>query len=320
MKRFLNMWATLLSAMVLAWSASFFAPAAKADRISVAYCIDCVPFQFKDEDGQPAGLIIDLWRLWSEKTGSEIDFRGASWDETLNMVRDGKADAHAGLFFNDERNTFLEYGAALVETDTHFFTHKDLPAIDTVEGLAGHKVGVISGDFVEGYLKERLAPENIVGFESYEALMGALGDGELKVFAADTPTGIHHLKKSGLGETFIFPARKPLYQNNWLVAAGKGNTELISMIDGGMGLIEARERREIAQRWGAGGYRKSAGPGPWESFSDSLTNEELLWLAEHKTFRLGVDPAYPPFDFIAEDGTYSGMGADYARLMGERLG
>ena len=98
-------------------------------RISVAYCNDCVPFQFSDEDGQPAGMIIDFWRLWSEKTGIVIDFRRATWSETLAMVGSGAADAHAGLFFNKHRDTFLEYGAALTKTDTSFFTHNSLPLL-----------------------------------------------------------------------------------------------------------------------------------------------------------------------------------------------
>ncbi len=319
MKRFLNMWAILVSVIVLVWGASFSASAAEINKISVAYCIDCVPFQFKKDDGRAAGLIVDLWRLWSEKTGIEIDFRGAPWDETLRMVRDGKADAHAGLFFNEERNKFLEYGAPLVETNTHFFTHRDLPAIDTVEGLAGHKVGVIAGDFVEGFLKERLAPENIVRFESYEALMGALGDGELNAFAADTPTGIHHLKKSGLYEKFNFPADKPLYRNGWLVAARKGNTELISAIDGGMGLIEVRERRQISRLWGAGSVEKSASPDPWEIVGDVLTKEEVRWLTEHPVIRLTPDPAFPPIEFFDSDGKFRGIGAEVTRLIEEKL-
>ncbi len=325
MKRFREKWAFRVAAAFLVWlvssaSLSSVSLGAAFEKISVAYCIDCVPFHFKDDDGKPAGLIVDLWRLWSEKTGIEIDFRGAPWDETLRMVRDGKADAHAGLFFNDERNAYLEYGAPLVETDTHFFTHRDLPAIDTVEGLAGHKVGVISGDFVEGFLKERLPPETIVGFESYEALMGALGDGELKAFAADTPTGIHHLKKSGLDGSFNFPADKPLYRNGWLVAARKGNTELISVIDGGMGLIDVRERREIAQAWSAGGDRKSAEADPWEGLGDLLTKEERRWLAEHPVIRLTPDPAFPPIEFFDDQGIFRGIGAEVTRLIEERLG
>ena len=44
--------------------------AAAPDRLSVVYCVDCVPFHYQDENGEPAGLIIDHWRLWSEKWNS----------------------------------------------------------------------------------------------------------------------------------------------------------------------------------------------------------------------------------------------------------
>ena len=54
-----------LIALVMAATPVLVAPAAAitADGeapISIAYCIDCVPFQFQDENGEPAGMIIDL--------------------------------------------------------------------------------------------------------------------------------------------------------------------------------------------------------------------------------------------------------------------
>ena len=102
MKRIFNMRATLALAIVLAWGASYFAPVAsaagKSERISVAYCADCVQFHFQDKDGKANGLIIDMWRLWSERTGIAIDYKAATWEETLKMVGGGRADAHAGLY------------------------------------------------------------------------------------------------------------------------------------------------------------------------------------------------------------------------------
>ncbi|MBF0447217.1 MAG: transporter substrate-binding domain-containing protein [Magnetococcales bacterium] len=68
--------------------------------IRVAYCNDCVPFHFRNEQGNPDGLIIDLWNLWSKKSGQPIHFIPYTWDETIKKVASGEADAHAGLFFN----------------------------------------------------------------------------------------------------------------------------------------------------------------------------------------------------------------------------
>ncbi len=106
--------------------------AASPERISVAYSIDSIPFQYTDESGEPNGIIIDYWKLWSEKTGIVVDFTEATWNETLALVRDREVDAHAGLFFNEERDGFLDYGVALTKTDTNVFFHNSVGIPDDV--------------------------------------------------------------------------------------------------------------------------------------------------------------------------------------------
>jgi PAS domain S-box-containing protein len=265
-------------------------------RISIAYCSDCVPFHFTEESGQPAGIMIDLWRLWSEKTGIAIDFQAAVWDETLTKVGSGAVDAHAGLFFNKERDKFLDYGTALTETATHCFSHKSLPPINRVSDLADYKVGVISGDFVEGYLKDRLPHSNVVPFSDYDSLMKALRRGSLRVFAADTPTGLFHLKKAGLTSEFTFVIEKPLYQSDWFVAVKEGNKPLIEVINRGMTLISDEEKLEINRHWLGGTDEKG---------------EALV---------ISIDRAYAPLTFINSFGRPSGILVDLWRTWAKETG
>ena len=71
---------TIILMVMITVLASFPASAAEPPkRISIAYCSDYVPFHYTEESGQPAGIMIDLWRLWSEKTGIAIDFKGGVW-------------------------------------------------------------------------------------------------------------------------------------------------------------------------------------------------------------------------------------------------
>ncbi|OVE80813.1 hypothetical protein BVY04_04840 [bacterium M21] len=51
-----------------------------------------------------------------------------------------------------------------------------------------------------------------------------------------------------------------------------------------------------------------------------LTDREKEWLKEHPVVRLGVDPDYPPFEFIDENGQYSGIAPEYLKLIGQKLG
>ncbi len=272
---------------------------ASPDRISIAYGKDIVPFHFSDESGQPAGIIIDLWRLWSEKTGIVIDFRGTDWDETLTMVASGAADVHAGLFFSKERDRFLDYGKAITKTDTHYFMHVGLPSIQTVEGLAAYRVGVLRGDYVQGYLNERLPEGTVTPYPDYEAIMDALKEGKIRVFAADTPTGLYHLEQKGLISEFLFTPGKPLYQNDFFFAVREGNQALIEVINRGMDLITDDEKRDINRRWMSSGDE------------------------EGQALIISIDRAFAPLASINAFGRPSGLFVDmwraWAQITGRKI-
>ena len=52
----------------------------------------------------------------------------------------------------------------------------------------------------------------------------------------------------------------------------------------------------------------------------TLTDEEQAWLSAHPQLRLGVDAAWPPFEYRDQEGRYQGLAADYIALIEDRLG
>ena len=50
------------------------------------------------------------------------------------------------------------------------------------------------------------------------------------------------------------------------------------------------------------------------------SREELDFMAEHPDIRLGVDPAFVPYEFIDTDGVYKGIAADYVALISRATG
>ena len=55
------------------------------------------PFTQLGADGKAYGMLIDLWRLWAEKTDHRVEFLMTDWSNTLTAIEEGKADFHAGL-------------------------------------------------------------------------------------------------------------------------------------------------------------------------------------------------------------------------------
>ncbi|NIW44119.1 MAG: transporter substrate-binding domain-containing protein, partial [Gammaproteobacteria bacterium] len=50
-----------------------------------------------------------------------------------------------------------------------------------------------------------------------------------------------------------------------------------------------------------------------------LSDTEKRWLAKNKDLRLGIDPAWPPFEFIDTNGNYAGIGSGFIEAISDRL-
>jgi signal transduction histidine kinase/ActR/RegA family two-component response regulator len=52
----------------------------------------------------------------------------------------------------------------------------------------------------------------------------------------------------------------------------------------------------------------------------SLTEAEKTFIREHPTVRVGIDPAFAPFEFLDDRGNYVGIAPDYLNLIAEKTG
>jgi PAS domain S-box-containing protein len=50
-----------------------------------------------------------------------------------------------------------------------------------------------------------------------------------------------------------------------------------------------------------------------------LADTEKRWLAKNQDLRLGIDPAWPPFEFIDTNGNYAGIGSGFIEAISDRL-
>ncbi|MCC6374650.1 MAG: transporter substrate-binding domain-containing protein, partial [Moraxellaceae bacterium] len=56
------------------------------------------------------------------------------------------------------------------------------------------------------------------------------------------------------------------------------------------------------------------------AYALDLTAQEEAWLAAHPVIRVGIDPAWPPYEFVDKQGQYRGISADYMALIANKLG
>jgi len=286
---------------------------AEPTPLVVAYRVDSEPVQFRNSEGRADGILIDFWRLWSEKTGIPVRFVGGYNEDTQEMVRLGEADVLAGLFANDRRATFLDFSQGVLSAPYQLYYDPTKISVQSAADLAGQRVGVTRGSFHEDYLRTHFPEVERVAFDGYQALFAAAVRGEPPMFVSQRLYLERYLDAEGLDRRFEhLPA--PLYVRTYEAAVAKGRADLLATIDRGIALIDESERNAINARWlGLRWVEPKQAP-------LQLTEQERTWLEQHPEITIGAESDWPPVDFVAPNGEYSGVSADYLKLLEAQLG
>ena len=262
-------------------------------KITIAVSRDRVPFEFIDARGRPAGIIVDLWRLWSEKTGIEIEFKSAAGSESIAMVKEGRADAHAGITYSTERDSYLDFGELLTRSDSFFFFHKTIYGLKSINDLIAFRIGSTRGAHEASVLKAALPGAVLVEYDNRKALYDAVKRGEVRVFVDVEQMARHFLTQRGIAHEYRYNSDSPLDKNAYHPAVGEDNP-LLAVIKKGFEQISVQQRAEIERHW----------------ISPRL--KDVLIIACERN--------YPPFTQLGVNGKASGLLIDFWRLWAKKTG
>lgn len=266
-------------------------------EVTVITSNDHIPYYYTNRQGQMTGMLIDIWRLWSEKTGIDVTFKGASFAESLDAVKKGKADIHGGCFFSKRRDSYLDYAGFLANSKTHFFFHESVYGIKNLQDLVGFKIGVMAQDFAIDYIRQHLPGAVIAEYSTNEDLYKAVKNGEVRAFVGDTLTALFYLAEMGILHEWRHHADRPLYGKAFYAAVGEGNREMLNVVKAGMMAISPQERAAIERRW---------------TGTSSINTKDTLVVA------LPIDQA--PYSMLDPAGNPAGMFADLWQRWAEQTG
>ncbi|MCB2189042.1 MAG: transporter substrate-binding domain-containing protein [Deltaproteobacteria bacterium] len=234
---------------MLLWGLLVTGALAAPAKLTVALGSDSVPYYFQDQNALPSGLLVDLWKTWSQKTGIPVEFKAVAFAESLALVRRGAADIHAGCFKSEQRAKYLDFVTPVCQVQTNFFVHRNIFGVERVEDLRGLRVGVIAGDYALEYLASKLPAASLDIFPDNMALFQAIARGDILAFIKDTAIAVEQLSRLGILNQFRFDIERPLYERPWFAAVRHGNHQVADLVRRGMELISPPERAALELRW-----------------------------------------------------------------------
>jgi polar amino acid transport system substrate-binding protein len=285
--------------------------------IEVGICGICPPIDFVARDGAHSGIAADYIRIAAERLG-------VSFQTTHVPKHRETADDLAGrglkLLVTDtwrsEISPELEYTAAfftdsqvIVTRLQHGYVFRGL------EDLAGKSVSLETDSLLLKQLRVAYPEIELKPVASTVAALRAVSSGEVDAYVGSDAvvrwliqehqiTNLLVVGEAGLEPlSFRFGVLK---DPEWSPLAGLLNKVL--------GSITEKERLTIRQRWLPIGIETHRSRSRTE-----LSPEQQAWLTKHPLVRLGIDPAWPPIEFIDEAQEYRGITSEYIKLISEEL-
>lgn len=94
-----------------------------------------------------------------------------------------------------------------------------------------------------------------------------------------------------------------------------------------LGLIDSKRLKSVADAYYNSGFNRPLTQPEIDRFIYNdivnklpLTVQEQQWLASHPVIRVGIDRDFAPYEWVDKNGQYTGLTADYMRLLEQRLG
>lgn len=287
---------------------------AEEKKLSIVYNEGLAPIKFTDKEGNPSGILNEYWKFFAEAGGYTVDFRSvATFSESLEMVKSGEADLHAGLFFTSERDEFLEYTDPTFSLNYYIYSSEDLSPLESLEHAGGLLIGIVQGGYTENLVRKIIPKERIVKYSDYDSLFTSVIQGELKAFVSSDIHLNYYLSSNDFDYTFNH-SDTILYSQTYYGATSENNNKLIPQIKKIQSELSESRLHELKNRWFTFKRYNSKG-----NLLAKLSQEQRLWLTENPVLRVSNEMDWPPFDFN-QKGIPMGLSIDLLEIISNRLG
>lgn len=282
--------------------------------LTIATTTNLEPFISLGGDDMPHGLYVDIWSLWSEKTGIPISFVTSEINQSLDQVKSGKADVHIGYPESDKFKTGLLRSQLLYQVKSRL--HSYGKPIDSLQSLQGTRVGAVPTAPYLAELKLALPDVELKLYDSVTAMIQAAKEGHITSFVASSSWTHHYLVlQDAWSEFYPFPELE--FVTDIYVLTSPQNLGLSNRLKTGFELIETQELAEIERKWILNHQDRI-----FESRLEKmlLSSEQLDYLKELKSIRVGYLKDWKPMEFSSEDGIFSGINRDVVDVITGQLG
>ncbi|MEA2116023.1 MAG: transporter substrate-binding domain-containing protein [Thermodesulfobacteriota bacterium] len=285
---------------------------------------DNPPKLFHGMQGTPKGIFPEIIEEIAKTENWKIEWVVGTWNEGLARLASGDIDIMPDVAYSLKRAEKYEFSdePVLINWGT-LYTHTGVQVV-SIPDLAGKRIAVMRGsihtDGDEG-IREQVNKFNVscefIEFDTYQGVFQALQNNLADIGVVNRLYGTTSQKLYDVLPTKV--AFNPRHLKFAFPPDGSQTPYLKKIIDQHLKTAHLQPASKISQ------IIKAYLPDIQYNFTTDtqqvhLTAAEKFWIKAHPTIRVGIDPEFVPFEFVDNNGEYSGFASDYIRLLNQRLG
>ena len=120
--------------------------AAQAKTLRVVSDDNYPPYLFLNPDRVAEGYLVDLWKLWVQKTGIPVELAAMRWADAQQRVLAGDADVIDMIYRTPAREPKYDFSGPYADLPVAIYASRSITGLHDVGSLKGFKVGVQEGD------------------------------------------------------------------------------------------------------------------------------------------------------------------------------
>ena len=259
-------------------------------------------FNRTDQFGRRSGYAYEYQRKIAAYTGWTYEYVEGSWPELLQMLRDGTVDLLSDVSYTDERAAAMLFDSLPMGTEAYYlFTASEDAGIDSqsISSLNGKKVGVDRGSIQKDLFLEW---EQTHGVQTQLVDLSCSVEESLRMVRSGELDALVTLD-SNVNSEYETPVWK-IGSSDFFFAVNKDRPDLLSELDAAMNRLQDENKYYNQKLYEK--YFKNSGTDRY------LSVDELEWLSQHGTIRVGYQDNY--LAFCAKDestGELTGALKDY---------
>lgn len=208
---------------------------------------DYPPFEYLNDDGEPEGFNVDVFRTVARIMGLSYEISLDTWETVRTEIETDQADVLLGMYRTEERDKLVDFTTPHFISTYAVFVPAD-SAIASIADAYGKKIGVQMGDIGYDYVIENRLTDEVYTEKTIPEVLKALEAGKIDCALISRLQGLMIIQEENIKN--IRPVGPPVIQREYSFAVTEDDIGLLSLLNEGLNILKSSGNfDELYNKW-----------------------------------------------------------------------